>query len=588
MESTADSGLHRQLQLTTPKITSLIQNVHREISCLDSFSEIRQRFTHTVFVRLSDLDRYLIQAVLLTPSPYIGLSKDNEQEIDEISRLLFLRWSWADAVLRNVLAHLLGYIDHDHSGSTITNAGEAFVVKLAEKLSVRHDGRFPGDKRGKRVVQLLSDELNKDLFSRMMADPGKLSQGLADFAVAPYPDDVPMWKLMARQVTDRYRPCLRWPGVHFAAAKAGFYEDVRQDLFEYPFYEEWWSEAFSAITPQIPREGSNRNSPKKSPAELERDLRAVFDASDVWDVWTLCRMWLCEEALWGVDQEPGTERDFSYLESLEIFDKHWIRKKQKVAVSARHMWDADEFLQRRHIQGSLEGFGEHDQLLTSYLTLRGHAPIPEPKEWFFFAKYGNYDFSDITDEETVSSLLENAKLDPRSQTWDLVCMSESKRDQKYRVSNLTHILHTFYQTEDLQEYCFHGYELPGLCHPCDCQAAVEEDENSEEASNGDKRYPPEHYKWKHRGGNLVLNRRKLDDTDLCQNLDKVLSDWNDCFLIRGHDYDDDLNLIDPDTIYLLETLPGIKARQLKAAERQGEHNGLETAERPRPNEPTSG
>lgn len=355
METTADSDLHQQLRLSTPKITSLIQNVHREISCLDSFSEIRQRFTHTVFVRFSDLDRYLIKAVLLTPSPYIDLSKDNEQEIDEISRLLFLRWSWADAVLRNVLAHLLGYVDHDHPGSATADAGELGVAKFAEKLSVPHHGRFPGDKRGKRVVRMLNDELNKDLFSRMMADPRKLSQELADFAVAPHPDDIPGWRLMARQVADRYRPCLRWPGVHFAAAKAGFYMDGRQDLFEYPFYEEWWSEALSAVQHQTSSQESGIESSKNSPTEMERDLRAAFDASDVFDVWTLCRMWLCEEALWGVDQEPGTERDFACLESLEMFNKDWIRKTQRVAVSARNTWDSEnEFLQRRRTQGLSE------------------------------------------------------------------------------------------------------------------------------------------------------------------------------------------------------------------------------------------
>ncbi|KAK3487568.1 uncharacterized protein B0T23DRAFT_406859 [Neurospora hispaniola] len=352
MKTTADS-LHRQLQLTTPRITSLIQNVHHEISCLDSFSEIRQRFTHTVFVRLSDLDRYLVQAVLLTPSPYIDLSKDNEQEIDEVSRLLFLRWSWADAVLRNVLACLIEFVDHNTPGCVIADTGQ--VDALAEELSIRHDERFPGDRRERRVEQLIHDELNEDFFEGMRKGPWKLSRELADITIAPHPDDVPIWRLVARQVTDRYRPCLRWPGVHFAAAKAGFYEDVRRDLFEHPFYEEWWSEAFSAIPCATPSEESSTESPKNDRTELERDLRAVFDAADVWDVWTLCRVWLCEEALWGVDQEPGTARDFAYLESLEMFNKHWIRKTQQVAAPARNMWDSDnEFLQRRHIQGSLE------------------------------------------------------------------------------------------------------------------------------------------------------------------------------------------------------------------------------------------
>lgn len=60
---------------------------------------------------------------------------------------------------------------------------------------------------------------------------------------------------------------------------------------------------------------------------------------------------------------------------------------------------------------------------------------------------------------------------------------------------------------------------------------------------------------------------------------------NDCFLIRGLDHDDDLNLIDRYTIYVLETLPGIRARLLKAVEQNGEHDGLETADGPHPNQP---
>lgn len=591
METAADS-LRWQLRLTTPKITSLVQNVHHEISCLDSFSEIRQRFTHTVFVRLSELDRYLIEAVLLTPSPIIDLSKDNEREIDEISRLLFLRWSWADAVLRHVLAHLLGFVDHDHPGAVYADSG--YCDDLAKKLSVRHGGSFPGDTYEERVDKLIWDELNEHFFRRMTGDPWGFGRELADIAVAPHPDDVSLWRLMARQVADRYPPCLRWPGVHFAAAKAGFYADGQRDLFEYPFYQEWWNDALSTVsteTSQTCSEESSPESPKNGQTELERDLRAVFDASDVWDVLSLCRMWLCEEALWGVDQEPGTERDFVRLESLGMFNKHWIRKTQKVAAPTTNVWDShNEYLQRRHTKGSLEestsvpsferkyaheeqinewgqlnwspdeyhsGYGEvraffglpclpsrpvppwpttvhqHDDLLTLYLALSWYAPIPEPKEWFFFASYGNYDLWNITDRNIVSGLLEDAELDPQSQSWDLVCMPESKRDQKYRVSNITHILHTIYLADDRQGYCYRGQCKPrGLFYPCDCQRASQDGQFSEGVFRQAKRInliydrlQPEHYTRSHWGGNLVFNRRKLEDTELCRNLDKAWTDW---------------------------------------------------------------
>ncbi|EAA32508.2 hypothetical protein GE21DRAFT_5592 [Neurospora crassa] len=554
MKTTADS-LYRQLQLTTPRITSLIQNVHHEISCLDSFSEIRQRFTHTVFVRLSDLDRYLVQAVLLTPSPYIDLSKDNEQETDEVSRLLFLRWSWADAVLRNVLARLLGFVDHNNPGCVSADTGQ--VDALAEELSVRHDGKFPGDRRARRVERLIHDELNEDFFEGMRKDPWKLSRELTDITIAPHPDDIPMWRLVARQVTDRYRPCLRWPGVHFAAAKAGFYEDGRRDLFEYPFYGEWWSEAFSAIPSATTPEEPSTESSTNDRTELERGLRAVFDAADVWDVWTLCRVWLCEEALWGVDQEPGTARDFAYLESLEMFNKHWIRKTQQVAAPARNMWDPDnEFLQRRHIEGSLEesdpGYREHEQLLTTYLALNCSAPIPEPKEWFFFASYGNFHFWDITDQNIVSGLLESANLDPQSQTWDLVCMSESRKDQEHIVSMDMNPLDFAIRAAAKQlskKMCVRTWTRHGLI------------------------------------GYAVFLVLAVFAYALCY-VAHDFTQQNDCFLIRGLDHDDDLKLIDRDTIYVLETLQGIRARLLKAVEQEGEHDGLETTDRPHPNQPT--
>lgn len=659
METDAEA-LRWQLRLATPKITSLVQNVHQEILCLDSFSEIRQRFTHTVFVRLSDLDHYLIHEALLTPSPVIDLSKDSEQEIDEISRLLFLRWSWADAVLRHVFARLLSSADYEHPGCAVADAGDE--SDLAEELGVRHGGRFPGDTREGRVEKLISDELNDEFFRRMRTDPWGLSRELDDLAVAPHPDDVPIWRLMARQVADRYRPCLRWPGVHFAAAKAGFYEDGQRHLFEYPFYDEWWSEALSTVpseTTETSPEVSGTKTTANGRIELERDLRAVFDASDVWDVLPLCRMWLCEEALWDVNQEPGTERDFARLESLETFNKYWIRKTQEVVAPVKNAWDCDnEFLQRRHTQASLEdsaspppsgkkyaevqfnefeqeiwtpeeyhaGYGEvkaffrlgclasrpippwpttayqHDELLASYLALSRYAPVPEPKEWFFFASHGNYDIESIADQKVVSRLLESAELDPRSQTWDLVCMLESKRDQKSRVSNLTHILHTIYLTDDMQGYCHLRHRLPGLSYPCDCHTTLASGYLLAEVFKREKNITlehygrePQHYKRDHRGGNLVFNRRKLEDTELCQNLDKAWSDWvchfapflsikalcsaadtftqqNDCILIRGLGYDDELNLIDPDTIYVLETLPGIKFRQLKATERLGRHD----------------
>ena len=599
METDAES-LRWQLRLTTPKITSLVQNVHHEILCLDSFSEIRQRFTHTVFVRLSDLDRYLIEAVLLTPSPVIDLSEDNEQEIDEISRLLFLRWSWADAVLRHVLARLLPKVDHDHPGCVVADAGDA--EELAEELRVRHGGRFSGDTREERVEKMIWDELNEGFFQRMKTDPWKLSRELDTLAVAPHPEDIPIWRLMARQVADRYRPCLRWPGVHFAAAKAGLYEDGQRDLFEYPFYDEWWSEALSTAASETSETSteSSAETPEKCRTELERDLGAVFDASDVWDVLSLCRMWLCEDALWGMDQEPGTERDFARLESLETFNKHWIREPQKAATRAMNTWEFDnEFLQRRHTNGSLEvsnsvpsfgkryaqeecldewdnviwfpskyhaGYGEvkvffglsylpsrplppwpttayqHDDLLTSYLALIRYAPVPEPKEWFFFASYGNYDFWNISDQNIMSGLLANAGLDPETQTWDLVCMSESKRDQKYRVSNITHILHTIYLADDMQEYCYRGQsKLPGLFYPCDCQRVSQDGERPEGVLKQAKtanlihdRLEPKHYKRDHRGGNLVFSRRKLEDTELCQNLDKAWSDWVSHFAPPHH------------------------------------------------------
>lgn len=158
--------------------------------------------------------------------------------------------------------------------------------------------------------------------------------------------------------------------------------------------------------------------------------------------------------------------------------------------------------------------------------------------------------------------------------WDLVQLNWSRRDPLREDSDRENLHHTLYVSDDyIQTEYDKGIDLPGLCHPCDCRELSEEElkqkEKEEEAEyenmkhkerdekpnvfkgpfspedvgrdrkyqllklKGDMRklgrrrtYPDEHYDYYHAGGNVVFNRRRLEDVpDFIQNLDRFWVDW---------------------------------------------------------------
>ncbi|KAK3943308.1 hypothetical protein QBC46DRAFT_307304 [Diplogelasinospora grovesii] len=581
-------SLDERLLLNNERVSEILEDTHGKIASLNSLADtdFRKRFTHVIFVRLSRHEKYLLEEEVFRAGyrDWVGEKEYAETElaehsthlIEKVARELFLKWSWADAVLRHLISelHQVTYpewYDSDEEYNYNDDGGDDvdIVKSFSKKLSDRKDEiHLPGDRRSHRVHELLTDELNAHFFTKKRTR--KEVWGLFfvlerenNIAVAPHPADLRTWRLLAYQVQKQHLLLRKWPGVHKAAFEAGQMEKEER-RGEYPFYGDWYRElcrneqvfpsasSSSIIGSPSYRHGSDSSS-DESPSEKEdhllEDIQRLYAVSDVWDVWILCRMLLCASVVDGFDQNPGTERLFWRFEKTENFKKHWKRKSRRQGLIGTY-----------HSQ-------KYDYLVSPWLAFKHSYPLSEPEDFIEFADYTDYDFRDIGDEKVTKELLEQLGFESNgsgAETWDLVYLEGSKRDLYRPVIGLSHFRHSLYLTDDMQEQYLSGYDYPGLCYPCDCKT---DDVKRWDDVPYEKRqwngHRDGHYQWNHPGGNVVFRRRKLEETSFCENLDRFWVDWNDCLLIMGSGRDGGWGIVDEDSIYLLETLPGIKARKLK-------------------------
>lgn len=225
--------------------------------------------------------------------------------------------------------------------------------------------------------------------------------------------------------------------------------------------------------------------------------------------------------------------------------------------------------------------------------------ILDPRHFVPFSCYNTarHRFHTITDRDTVTRLVENIGLDDDG-TWDLVCLEGTKRDlllaEGHRDSR-EHYQHVLYLTEDVNNrHRRANREFPSQSLPCSCvelsYMRKPDDDEIEWAKHRWRKHrdicQEHHYYPSHRGGEVVFARRRLQDTPFANELDRFWMDWvgsltscfffcsllhanirsqNDCMLIMGSGDDGYSNLSHDKTVYILETLPGIKARALKRA-----------------------
>ncbi|KAM7184451.1 hypothetical protein V8F33_012968 [Rhypophila sp. PSN 637] len=347
---------------------------------------------------------------------------------------------------------------------------------------------------------------------------------------------------------------------------------------------------------------------------MREELDEEFYVADVWDIWILCQMVRCQEAIWSFDQCPGTEHRFYLFEQLPVFKATWVRRE----IGPRY--EDCGYLQR-----VLPDSGDSDDSEAEeekhFSNLRNQWPLPLPRDFIEFADYREYRFYEIDDKDVISSLLVSAGLLDKAGSvpeieWDLIYLDHSRRDPLRHDSDREHLNHTLYTSDDYIQWEYDkGVDHPGLCHPCNCtklspeqleernkqeeeehQKMLEEGEQWTESEGAPRKgppdpkyygrksrerraklkidirknhgrwreYPDEHYEYGHAGGNVVFNRRRVEDApEFVKGLDRFWVDWNDCMLIMGGPEDEEGDPTDEGTIYILETLPGIKSRRDK-------------------------
>ncbi len=207
------------------------------------------------------------------------------------------------------------------------------------------------------------------------------------------------------------------------------------------------------------------------------------------------------------------------------------------------------------------------------------------------ACYGSsqYKFHDVTNHTIAAELLGGVGLGGAGD-WDLVSLDGTQRVWAFPdfFGNLDHYRHVLYLNDDVNKrYYESGCGFPGQTVPCRCK---EQPRGNDLFDHWHRRFEVQghlgsflhnpHCQAFH-GGEIVFARRKLEDSALVQNLDRFWLDWvsgfflfccclmtdtiqNDCMFIQGRGLDAHGKLIDGNTMYILETLPGIKARLLKS------------------------
>ncbi|KAK4032511.1 hypothetical protein C8A01DRAFT_20420 [Parachaetomium inaequale] len=543
-------------RLATPELTHWVKKIKKKMTSSPPLGELNDagpgfRPGYVLRLRLSRREREMLEVAAADeggrdpPLPGAGppgLAK-------QVAALLFLRWSFANHALRELLRQLVE-IEPDAESST---ADEELRRSFAAGLATRLDHFLPFDNRGERMTELLADPENKGLWDTLQGlyrpNAKTLDENRPDrFAVAPHPADEKIWLGLAYKTIKKHHVMRRWPGVHEAAAFAAQQLGVHDTTPEYPYHGTWFSDHLAATAAGKHQRGrpnaySRRTHPQISAAtsddveglvegfedlrlsseypqyeeEWVETIRASVDAADVWDLWTLPRMLKCESA-------------------------------------SQELTDSEQNLLRAAVpQGPPD------------LTKECPLSILDPKEFVEVARYDSpkYKLHHITSETLVAECLINAGFQTTG-NWDLVCLEDTQQDNIFpeHIRHFDHHRHAFYITEDVtSRYLVHNYDMLGLTAPCRCYGC-ECPEQPDESEIDDDFSHNAHCRF-HHGGEVVFARRRLDNTPFARNLDRYWIDWNDCMLILGRGKDDDGNLIDGSTAYLLETLPGIKLRAIK-------------------------
>ncbi|KAK0715502.1 hypothetical protein B0H67DRAFT_645244 [Lasiosphaeris hirsuta] len=589
-------------KLNPKEVQDELPDIEEDFVSLESIDNPFELFDEVIFVKLADHERAQLHIEIINHgyedeeegARAEELAEDPTAEIEKAAALLFFHWSWPNAVIRSfvTLASQMSEIWEESKEEYTFHIldRQDWIDMFKKPLTTRHDELFPFDRRTDRVKQLVeglprterdydadSDPMNKEFFDDFVRILGDYSRGECCLSVAPDHRDVRTWRLLAYQVLKDPDMFACFPGVHHAATAL----DNHTVPGEYPFRRAWWLDGW-----RVPFQGDRMPAAGDEGYEIDNGelwgelggtLREVFASGDVWDPWVLCRL---VRLHWGHDDKVANQH-------------------AELAASAafQSSWEVNEagYLQRRPSSPAYKDllFKTERKDLDRFLALARRFPVLLPVQTIEFADYGEDWPMEPVDAAAASKLLEIVGFND-DEPWDLVSVKGLRRGVWDEGLDMEFTRYDVYMTDDVRYTALRFLGMPAQAHPCDCplipswpntrlSAKIPVPDGEDEYNELLEQITERHSDHLHRGGDLVFSRRKLADTDLIEDLDRVLSDWSDVMLIKGRGIDGRGDLIDPDTIYVLETLPGIKARRLKKLGRAVEYGqarrevGLEVA-----------
>ncbi|KAM5360081.1 hypothetical protein ACJZ2D_013992 [Fusarium nematophilum] len=484
--------------------------------------DTRAKQPHALVLQLLPFEKKLLASMLE------HLSQDDREAatassvpLDLLATHTFHKWSRASAVLRQVHVEFESDALQEMHGGKQTAAFE--MVK--EMLRSRHT-RVASDRRYYRTEQLVED--SQDFVSRLgYIDPDQIN-------IAPHQQDLPLWRMIALLFVRNLEVMRAWEGFRtivglFSRSKSQ--QQGAQERFEVSAERDdllnpLLATAFApALDAEIRQQGAilradpvlvledpdPENIRLFTMAKQKFAVDLMTETIDVWDVWVLerlVRLHLNETEL----RVPGfPTQDFVGSTAVSA---HWEEANlqlQREGREATVLFPKKKFdLEAQRPRYEFVQLDKFETIALRYEQRIFDRQISNPASFLPFINWADLN---LVTAEQAEGAIDSLGL-PRSSFSD----GELK---VWITSNRSVSTNLLYVNEDLYlRHIVEGYEYPGHLL----------------------------------NGRILFRCRELDKTPFPQELNHFWMDWNDVAITR-----------DPDKgrFFLLETLPGIKARELK-------------------------
>ncbi|RSL68853.1 hypothetical protein CEP53_002392 [Fusarium sp. AF-6] len=485
--------------------------------------DIRDRFRHVLVLRLVPFERHLLTSILeLVPPDVRAAAMTPSVQLDVLATHIFFKWSWASAVLRQIHVEFESDVLQNMHGRKQTVAFD--MVK--EMLRSRHT-RVASDRRYYRTEQLVQD--NQDFISQL----GEID--VNHINVAPHAEDLVLWRMVALLLVRNLDLMREWKGFRtivglYSRSKslqqglgsqyelATESEDLLNPLLATTFAETLYQElgvhqavfdSDPSVFPEVDGDPQLGELVRSAKSTLAVDL--MTETVDVWDVWIFERLFhlhLCGT------QNPSSSFPTEDFLGFESVSTHWesvhveLKREGKEATVLFPKKKFDMEAQRPRYE-----FIQLDQFETIALEYEHRVhdmAISSPSS---FLPCINWD-----DLHPVTLQEAQAAIDSLGLPTSFFYEGELKvllTPHRSRSSNLLYVNEDLYCRHIQEDYDYPGYFL---------------------------------------NGGVLVRCRDLNKTPFGEEMKEFWTVWNDIAITREQDTGQFL---------LVETLPGIKARQLK-------------------------